>query len=114
MFQVSLVSMGVFEGDIALKAFKAAELLRERYGIEVIIDYVINYAGEIYDPASCEVLIQSGGKAVVIDNVDNVNIEHLADIILDLIFGGSESGRIGRSLASSRGLPEGMAGAIAT
>jgi hypothetical protein len=112
-FVVSIISSGVHEGDLAIKAFEAIRIIRERYGLEIVVDFV-NYGlsgcGAFCGPP---VIALESGRSFALADDRNYEAEDLAEIIVKLIFGEVENEKPRRLSAHNLGGPEASVGALA-
>ena len=111
-FTIELISPGIHEGDLAIKVFEAARIVRERYGIDVIIEYIndglMGCTGFCGPPK-----IAVGERSIVLSEDRDYESKELAQMIVKLIFG--ELGDLSASIASVRaGGPEATVGALAS
>ena len=110
-FTIELISSGIHEGDLAIKVFEAARMVRERYGIDVIIEYIndglMGCTGFCGPPK-----IAVGERSITLNEDGNYELKELAQMIVKLIFG--ELGDPSTSIVSIRAEgPEATVGALA-
>ncbi|MCE4610478.1 MAG: hypothetical protein F7B17_00715 [Desulfurococcales archaeon] len=111
-FTIELVSSGIHEGDLAIKVFEAARIIRENYGIDVIIEYIndgiMGCTGFCGPPK-----IVAGKRSIVLSESVEYELKELAQMIVKLIFG--ELGDPSTTIASVKVEgPEARVGALAS
>ncbi len=85
---IEFVSSGLFEGGLALKLFRALELIREKYGIEILLDFV-NESLSGSSELECSPRLSVGSRIMYFrrEDVESIDVNSLASEIVKLVFG---------------------------
>ncbi len=110
-FVIEIISPGIHEGDLALKVFEAATIIRETYGIEIIVDFVNDGLMGCIGLCGPPRLVVNG-KSISINSDGGYDAREIAQLIIKLLFGELGEYNGFKALSRVKG-PESSIGAIA-